>query len=296
MLQTTRYPVTLYTSADDGAPQITQTAGALKTVLKACLVTGYGNKQGAGWEVLFEESNKIALKSADGKSTGAAIHVNDTAGRTAQVSLYQKTEGFEKGKAASNRRPVSYANSTVQKWLLAACARGFVFVSFQGGYSGYLYLSDFPSLAAADTGNTLFLPQGIDQQSGSYASFSPSGFNISTYQSGGILLKSADGLTAGAEASFSTAAVGAQPNNLPYPSPVSGGFEAFPCMIVEKSGGRSGIRGLLPGIASIANDMSAVPFGTAFDNIDGSGDTFVYASLGDKDKCPILINTAAWEI
>lgn len=295
MLQTTRYPVTLYTSADDGAPQITQTAGALKTVLKACLVTGYGNKQGAGWEVLFEESNKIALKSADGKSTGAALHVADTAGRTAHVSLYQKTEGFEKGKAASNRRSVSYANSTVQKWLLAACARGFVFVSSQGSYSGYLYLSDFPSLAAADTGNTLFLPQGIDQ-SGNYASFSPSGFNISAYQTTGVILKSADGLATGVEASFSTAAAGAQHNDLPYPSPVSGGFEAFPCMIVERIGDKRGIRGLLPGIASVANNMAAVPFGTAFDNIDGSGDTFVYASLGDKDKCPVLINTSAWEI
>ena len=295
MLQTTRYPVTLYTSEDAGAPQITSAAGALKTVLKACLVTGYGTKSGAGWEVLFEESNKIALKSADDKSTGAALHVADTAGRVAQVSLYQKTEGFEKGKAASNRRSVSYANSTVQKWLLAACARGFVFVSFQDSYSGYLYLSDFPSLAAADTGNTLFLPQGRNQ-SGNYSSFSPSGFNISPYQTTGVILKSADGLVTGVEASFATAAAGAQYNDLPYPSPVSGGFEAFPCMIVERSGDKRGIRGILPGIASIANDMAAVPFGTAFDNIDGSGDTFVYASLGDKGKCPVLINTAAWEI
>lgn len=295
MLQTTRYPVTLYTSADDGAPQITQTAGALKTVLKACLVTGYGNKQGAGWEVLFEESNKIALKSADGKSTGAALHVNDTAGRAAQVSLYQKSEGFEKGKAAGERRSVNYAYSNVQKWLLAACARGFVFVSFQGSYSSYLYLSDFPTLAAADTGNTLFLPQGANQ-SGNYTAHAPMGFNNSGYQSGGVLLKSADGLIAGAEASFSTAAAGAQRNDLPYPSPVSGGFEAFPCMIVERIGDKRGIRGLLPGIASIANDMASIPFGTAFDNIDGSGDTFVYASLSEKDKCPVLINTSAWEI
>ena len=295
MLQTTRYPVTLYTSEDAGAPQITSAAGALKTVLKACLVTGYGTKSGAGWEVLFEESNKIALKSADDKSTGAALHVADTAGRVAQVSLYQKTEGFEKGKAASERRAVSYAYSTVQKWLLAACARGFVFVSSQDSYSGYLYLSDFPSLAAADTGNTLFLPQGRNQ-SGNYSSFSPSGFNISPYQTTGVILKSADGLVTGVEASFATAAAGAQYNDLPYPSPVSGGFEAFPCMIVERIGDKRGIRGLLPGIASIANDMAAVPFGTAFDNIDGSGDTFVYASLGDKGKCPVLINTAAWEI
>lgn len=48
MLNTKLKPVTLFTSNDEGAPVLSASAGSLKALLKACLVTGYGNKTRAG--------------------------------------------------------------------------------------------------------------------------------------------------------------------------------------------------------------------------------------------------------
>lgn len=51
-------PVKHYSSTDDGAPQIiydSQHRAYLKNILKACLVTGYAQKQGAGWVMENED-------------------------------------------------------------------------------------------------------------------------------------------------------------------------------------------------------------------------------------------------
>lgn len=57
-----KYPVKYYSWQDDQAPQLSNVDGAIKTILKACLVTGYGSKQGAGWTALFEDAHRIVLR------------------------------------------------------------------------------------------------------------------------------------------------------------------------------------------------------------------------------------------
>lgn len=57
-----KYPVKYYSWQDAQAPQLTDIDGAIKTILKACLVTGYGSKQGAGWTALFEDAYRIVLR------------------------------------------------------------------------------------------------------------------------------------------------------------------------------------------------------------------------------------------
>lgn len=57
-----KYPVKYYSWQDAQAPQLTDIDGAIKTILKACLVTGYGSKQGAGWTALFEDDYRIVLR------------------------------------------------------------------------------------------------------------------------------------------------------------------------------------------------------------------------------------------
>ena len=47
-------PVTLYRSTDDDAPALTKSN--LSLILKACLVTGYGSKPGAGWTMPYEDA------------------------------------------------------------------------------------------------------------------------------------------------------------------------------------------------------------------------------------------------
>ncbi len=60
--QPVQYPVKYYSHADVDAPQLANADGVIKTILKACLVTGYGDQQGAGWESLFEDDYRIVLR------------------------------------------------------------------------------------------------------------------------------------------------------------------------------------------------------------------------------------------
>lgn len=57
-----KYPVKYYSWQDDQAPQLANADGVIKTILKACLVTGYGSKAGAGWTALFEDDYRIVLR------------------------------------------------------------------------------------------------------------------------------------------------------------------------------------------------------------------------------------------
>lgn len=60
--QPVQYPVKYYSHLDAGAPQLANIDGNIKTILKACLVTGIGAKAGAGWTSLFEDDFRIVLR------------------------------------------------------------------------------------------------------------------------------------------------------------------------------------------------------------------------------------------
>lgn len=60
--QPVKYAAKLYSHNDAGAPQLADTDGVIKTILKACLVTGYGTKAGAGWTALFDDAFRIVLR------------------------------------------------------------------------------------------------------------------------------------------------------------------------------------------------------------------------------------------
>lgn len=60
----------LYTWQDTGAPVLTPSLGSIVNVLKKVLVEGYGDKPGLGWEVVFEQAEKIVFKN---KGTGMFV-------------------------------------------------------------------------------------------------------------------------------------------------------------------------------------------------------------------------------
>ena len=60
--QPKRYPVQFYSWQDKDAPQLSNNDGVIKTILKACLVTGYGDKKGAGWQMPFEDDWRMVLQ------------------------------------------------------------------------------------------------------------------------------------------------------------------------------------------------------------------------------------------
>ena len=74
MFDTQRVPVKVYRWDDEGAPQVESAAGSIKTILKACLVTGYGEgnkrKDGLGWEMAFEMKPVSAVRTRRRQSGG----------------------------------------------------------------------------------------------------------------------------------------------------------------------------------------------------------------------------------
>ena len=301
MLRTERIPVTLYTSEDANAPRLTHAAGSLKTVLKACLVTGYGSKPAAGWQAAFEENNKIALRSADPKSPQSLIRIDNTAAGYTDVQVYTAMSGLDAGEAVfaqPQRLHVSDPSYKTRKWWLVACPRGFAFFG-EGRYGGcrYLYFGDFPTLAAGDNGNMVC----FGAFGGGFTNhIVPAGFNTSGRGSAYLpaLLKSYDGLTRGATAILHSAAAALYNSSnyfADYPSPVSGGFSAFPVFIMENSNNRRVPRGLLPGVSAIAERMAAVPIGTEF-ALDGG--RYICLDFGDSSyrDTAVLIAADFWDI
>ena len=85
-----------------------------------------------------------------------------------------------------------------------------------------------------------------------------------------------------------------------YPSPVANGFSASEIYIIEGSAGKSTpLRGLLPGILRIAEEMpdfTAVPVGTVYDNLDASGDSYLAFGMNQLSRVNALVNLNAWEL
>lgn len=70
---------TIYQSTDPNAPILNEKNGSLNIVLKACLVTGYGDKQGAGWQILKDDkdTHKLVINSPNPKSSHHVLSVTD---------------------------------------------------------------------------------------------------------------------------------------------------------------------------------------------------------------------------
>lgn len=74
-------PVLRFSSTDASAPQINyaaRTAGDIKAVLKACLVTGYGAKASAGWTAVNETATVIEFVSPSAAMSDYRLGIDDT--------------------------------------------------------------------------------------------------------------------------------------------------------------------------------------------------------------------------
>lgn len=60
---------TLYKWDDAGAPQLTRRAQSLLTILRKCLVEGYGSKAALGWSIAFDDAvnQRTVYRNASGK-------------------------------------------------------------------------------------------------------------------------------------------------------------------------------------------------------------------------------------
>lgn len=121
-------PVKRFSSTDAGAPQINyaaRTAGDVKAVLKACLVTGYGAKASAGWTAVNETATVIEFVSPSAAMSDYRLGIDDTS--AASTTWYYQYQDL-RTTPPSNSRPKSFdyidKTSSLNGWELLVTDRG----------------------------------------------------------------------------------------------------------------------------------------------------------------------------
>ena len=178
---------------------------ALKTILKACLVTGYGSQSPAGWELIAEgdlylvmrngtHSGYVCLSKPSATSTDVEIWLAETF--TGVVSNRMTGVGLKSGTAAlnANRQTLNIHNiaysSALSSWYLVADERAFC---FQGGggdsaYSGSGSQARSPLYVGEDSEGWFISVGGNNGSSQAY--FDAAGFTALRYPGTGLLVDS----------------------------------------------------------------------------------------------------------
>ena len=125
-------PVLRFSSTDAGAPQINynaRTAGDVKAVLKACLVTGYGATASAGWAVVNEVGDVCEFVSPSAAMSDYRLKITDsTATNTTWEYCYQDT--LTNPTYNTPIKALMFANKTHANngWQMLVTERGLVFI------------------------------------------------------------------------------------------------------------------------------------------------------------------------
>lgn len=301
MFNTERVPVKVYRWDDEGAPKVLPAEGDIKTILKACLVTGYGEnenrKEPLGWEMLFENGNDACFRSKHDKSTKWAlgVHGNAEYGGCNVVALKNPVSA-KKGETEvaleSGKVKFAYANyngldkSKQIKWFVVGHERTFLLVILNDYYSTicpHLYFGDFPSLAAADGNNCILSFVGAER-------YLSNGTN-SVYN---LIVRDYKGDEA-VRANYLFKSVGEQVVN--YPNPVTMGFCADDIYLSEGGNSDGKLRGLLSGLWITMERMpqsGEVEFGKIYNNLDGAEGKWMY--FRGFNARGFLVNLKEWEI
>lgn len=125
-------PVLRFKSTDAGAPQINynvRTAGDVKAVLKACLVTGYGAVASAGWTATNEVGNIIEFVSPSAAMGDYRLGVDDsTATKTDWYYQYQNVRSNPINNAPVKAFTGMDKTHASNGWQLLVTQRGLLFI------------------------------------------------------------------------------------------------------------------------------------------------------------------------
>lgn len=120
-------PVKRFSSTDAGAPQInyaSRTAGDVKAVLKACLVTGYGATSSAGWSIVNEVDHVAEFVSPSAAMSDFKLIVDDS---IATTTTYKYQPGNTTAVLVSNNNKKDSYITTDYNWYLFATDNAVVF-------------------------------------------------------------------------------------------------------------------------------------------------------------------------
>lgn len=123
--------VNIYQWDDVNAPKLNKTTNCLQMILKACLVTGYGTKQGAGWTSEFDNivSGVTVLRPKQNAEQDFYLRLSADNGAQMTAQVYLTMNDANTGDLKlQGATPFKYAkNNSTGKWLLLATERNFWF-------------------------------------------------------------------------------------------------------------------------------------------------------------------------
>ncbi|MCS6241486.1 hypothetical protein [Shewanella baltica] len=168
-------PVTVYRWDDAGAPQIlTQKPSEVITVLKKCLVDGYGAKLPLGWTKEFENTATQSVAFRNNPTTGSGGYFQiwshdglDNTQRLMRIKSAQSMSGLDVFYKESYLTCIHPSQSTWTKWVLIGTSTGFYLIiggtNLMGGnntiYDTMCFIGDIDSFVPADQSRFLAVGQ-----------------------------------------------------------------------------------------------------------------------------------------
>lgn len=133
LLTPKRVPVKVYRWDDDGAPVLNQTANCAINVFKACLVTGYGSKAGAGWTEAFQGAGVSVLRPEVSANTDFFLRLSADTGTEVKSQVYLNMTDANTGdlKLQCGTEFAYAKRNSTGKWLMIASPRGVWFFNDQ---------------------------------------------------------------------------------------------------------------------------------------------------------------------
>lgn len=302
MLNTQLKPVTLFKSTDEGAPVLSASAGSLKALLKACLVTGYGNKSALSWEMPFEEANAAVFRSQSPESTRFCLKINQPQQRICTVQAFRAMSSLTAGSGefgyTGNYQQFGVVESNRSKqdnWWLIGHDSAFLLMigDSRGNGAVMLFFGDVPTVVPNDTGNCVFL----HSSSSNYGYFDTNNlfFVTSSGSNRACMGKRWDNTELSAECELHSLLASGNLSGAAYPDKITGGLSASEVYLFEKNNGLN-LRGLLSGVYRTAHNLQDLPNGTSVP-LDGTSDVFLKFRVGYSGSDNyFLINATQWEV
>ena len=125
-------PVKRFSSTDASAPQVNynaRTAGDIKAVLKACLVTGYGAKSSAGWSIVNEVDHVAEFVSPSAAMSDYRLGIDDSS-TSSTTWYYQYQDARTNPVYNAPTKSFTYAVKTHASngWQMLVTDRGLIFI------------------------------------------------------------------------------------------------------------------------------------------------------------------------
>lgn len=284
-------PVKRYSSADEGAPQIYMQdfTGVFKTLFKACLVTGYGDKQGAGWAIEELDEHQAIFRSQDPQAPLVGLLVDSRLKDMTKFNLlWYGSSPAQQSNFSGDQHDIR-RHSWSLTWELVASSRGFCFLLF----NRYSNQDHSAMLYFGASQHNLKNPQGQDFI---YAPLMRNAYSMSSLlpdalQNRGNIIWAESPTDTRANAAISSAIYF---SSTTYPAEKMQASRMYSQLFVAKPNLILGaVPGLLVGSHAISTDQDK-----AIIYIDGSADTYLLSkqkSFSYSNYVPLLINLNRWE-